>query len=423
MNIFEELAESYTYNGVVSLKAIDDDIVTLENQLDSFKSTLEEIRIRGKKTGPLVEKMRDTKVRLSLLKALYRRESDKNTSDDIVLNMLGFSANNAKEVELPKTAAEGKEPVVQNFEESEVEVVEETVEDTEAVESENENVEDVIVEENDDVVEATVDNLINEEGEEELQTVEESSTEPVLEVNTVQAEVIEQSSAPSHTDYFIPNNEDEQEECPPPTLDDYLEPIDMPEDVFQYDMINNQDFDIPEPCDEPVIDETKNVVTYEDNSEMNEVSVEISDPQDIAYDYTIYDAFPNDEPISEIYSSFDLSSYTDMVNTNTVVGAFDNKRKILEITFNDIRDYSIFIKLMKQKKPGLFSFLEKPKSIFMDVHERYGDEEKIYHYEFANCRLKYLLDSRYSPKSETVTTETEKHECTAVFKYKKLKLT
>ena len=448
MNIFEELAESYTYNGVVSLKAIDDDIVTLENQLDSFKSTLEEIRIRGKKTGPLIEKMRDTKVRLSLLKALYRRESDKNASDDIVLNMLGFSANNAKEVELPKTAAEGKEPVVQNFEESEVEVVEETVEDTDAVVSENEDVEDVVIEENDDVTEMTADNLVREEDDEDLQTTEESSTEPEPETNAVQAEVtesekekkayslghetdindkagdvvIEQFSTPSHTDYIIPSNEDEQEECPPPTLDDYLEPIDTPEDIFHYDMINNQDFGIPETCDEPVIDESKNVVTYEDNSEMNEVSVELSDSQDIAYDYPAYDAFA-DEPISEIYSSFDLSPYTDMVNTDTVAGAFDNKRKILEVTFHDIRDYSIFVKLMKQKRPGLFSFLEKPKSIFMDVHERHGDEEKIYHYEFANCRLKYLLDSRYSPKSETVTTETEKHECTAVFKYKKLKLT
>ena len=78
---------------------------------------------------------------------------------------------------------------------------------------------------------------------------------------------------------------------------------------------------------------------------------------------------------------------------------------------------------MKQKRPGLFSFLEKPKSIFMDVHERHCGEEKIYHYEFTNCKLKSLLDSRYSPKSETVTTETVSHECTAVFKYKKLKLT
>jgi hypothetical protein len=231
MNIFEELAESYTYNGVVSLKAIDDDIVTLENQLDSFKSTLEEIRIRGKKTGPLVEKMRDTKVRLSLLKALYRRESDKNTSDDIVLNMLGFSANNAKEVELPKTAAEGKEPVVQNFEESEAEVVEETVEDTDAVVSENEDVEDVVIEKNDDVAEMTADNLVREEDDEDLQTAEESSTEPESETNAVQAEVtepekekkiyflghetdisdkagdvvIEQFSTPTNTDYFIPS--------------------------------------------------------------------------------------------------------------------------------------------------------------------------------------------------------------------------
>ena len=34
MGIFDELAESYTYNGAVSIKAIEDDIVILENQLD-----------------------------------------------------------------------------------------------------------------------------------------------------------------------------------------------------------------------------------------------------------------------------------------------------------------------------------------------------------------------------------------------------
>ena len=488
MNIFEEIAESYTYNGVVSLKALDDDIVTLENQIDSYNATLREIQLRGKKSAPLVQKIRDAKIRLSLLKAVYKKESDRNTSDDIILNMLGISANNAKEVELPKTAAEGKEPLVQDFEESDVEVVEEMVEDTEAVVSEKENTEDIVTEE-DEVVETPADELVREENIEDIVTegddvVEtpaddlkcEENVEDLQAVETIEPEsekkiyrlgheidinegtgdvIIEQSSTSSHTEYFIPKEEEvdnitysgqlenntaeaisvdetvklptgKPEDCdyecpPPPGLGDYFEPTEEFDASFYSPECDNE-VDTVQCQKEDEIDDSKNVVTYEDNSEMNEVSVELSDTKDIAYDFPAYDAFP-DEPISEIYSSFDLSPYTDMVNTDSVVGVFDNKRKILEVTFHDIRDYSIFIKLMKQKRPGLFSFLEKPKSIFMDVHERHGDEEKIYHYEFTNCKLKNLWDSRYLPKSETVTTETVSHECTAVFKYKKLKLT
>ncbi len=464
MNIFEEIAESYTYNGVVSLKALDDDIVTLENQIDSYNATLREIQLRGKKSSPLVQKIRDAKIRLSLLKAVYKKESDRNTSDDIILNMLGISANNAKEVELPKTAAEDKEPLVQDFEESDVEVVEETVEDTEAVVSEEENTEDVVTEE-DAVVETPADDLVCEEESENLQvveTIEPESEKKIyrlgheIDINEETGQVVINDNALTNpTEYFIPKEEevdnitypgelednmaetisidkavklltDKEEECdyecpPPPGWDDYFEPTEGFDAPF-YNPECDEEVDAVQCQKEDEIDDSKNVVTYEDNSEMNEVSVELSDPQDIAYDFPAYDAFPN-EPISEIYASFDLSSYTDMVNTDTVSGVFDNKRKILEITFHDIRDYSIFIKLMKQKRPGLFSFLEKPKSIFMDVHERHCDEEKIYHHEFTNCRLKYLLDSGYPSKSETVTTETEKHECTAVFKYKKLKLT
>lgn len=465
MNIFEEIAESYTYNGVVSLKALDDDIVTLENQIDSYNSTLREIQLRGKKSTPLVQKIRDAKIRLSLLKAVYKKESDRNISDDIILGMLGISANNAKEVELPKTAAEGKEPLVQDFEESDIEVVEEIVEDTEAVVGEEENTEDVVTEE-DEVTETPADDLICKEESEDFQVVETNEPESENKIYRLGHEIdinedtgdiiIEQPSTPSHTEYFIPKKEEEVDnitypgelegkmaeaisvdedvklltdkpkecdyECPPPPgLDDYFDTTGEFDTSF-YNPEYDNEVDAVQCQEEDEIDDSKNVVTYEDNSEMNEVSVELSDPHDIAYDFPAYDAFP-DEPISEIYSSFDLSPYTDMVNTDSVVGVFDNKRKILEVTFHDIRDYSIFVKLMKQKRPGLFSFLEKPKSIFMDVHERHGDEEKIYHYEFTNCKLKNLWDSRYSPKSETVTTETVSHECTAVFKYKKLKLT
>lgn len=152
MNIFEELAESYTYNGVVSLKALDDDIVTLENQIDSYNATLKELQLRGKKVGPLVGKIRDAKIRLSLLKAVYKKESDKATPNDVILNMLGVSANNAKEVDAVNTAADGREPKPQNFESAELEevAVEQEVTDVKAAETEKVVDSDVVVMEEDE---------------------------------------------------------------------------------------------------------------------------------------------------------------------------------------------------------------------------------------------------------------------------------
>ena len=491
MNIFDELAESYTYNGVVSLKALEDDIVTLENQIDSYGATLKELQLRGKKPGPLVQKIRDAKIRLSLLKATYKRESDRSASDDVILNMLGISANNANEVEAPDTAVEGREPLAQDFEQSEIEVVDDTVEDTESIENESECNEEVVVENTDTEEEKVVDDFVPEQ-EDESEVVEKEfppvgirfspnksddieaqpatvetpedgdkhlgqTNETVflghkIEINEETGQVVINDNALTNpTEYFVPQEEeidditypgepidnmaevisvddavkvitDKPVECdyecpPPPGWEDYFEPVEGFEPL-SYNPEYTEEVDVVHGQEELEIDDSKNVIEYDD-VQMNEVAVdnEWSKPID---DFQTYEPFY--KPFDEIYASFDLSSYTNMVNTDTVSGVFDNKRKILEITFHDIRDYSIFIKLMKQKKPGLFSFLEKPKSIFMDVHERHGNEEKIYHHEFVNCRLKYLLDSGYSPKSETVTTETEKHECTAVFKYKKLKL-
>ena len=462
MNIFDELAESYTYNGVVSLKALEDDIGTLESQIDNFSATLRELQLRGKKPGPLVGKIRDAKIRLSLLKALLKRESDRNTADDIILNMLGISANNAKEVETPKTAAEGKEPHVQDFEESEVEVVEETVNETESVQIEAEQSEDVIT---DEIAEA--DEVLSNDFEQDresdvpanepqIEMVEEETEEPEVhlpdhkfEINTDTGEIIFNDTALTNpTEYWIPSKEEENEvddvtypgeptdnfvetvpdekvyetvnsddadyECPPPpTIDDYYEATaisdgyyvaDEEDEAICCDQNTDVEVKVTEAPDEPQITE-------------NTIDAHMFDP---VADLQIYEPFKR--PSDEIYSSFDLSPYTDMVNTDTVTGAFDNNKKTLEVTFFDTRDYSVFVKLLKEKKPGFFSFLEKQKSIFMDVHERHGDEEKIYHYEFVGCRLEKLFDSRYSPKDKHGVLNTISHECTAVFKYKKLKL-
>ena len=62
MNIFEEIAESYRYNGVVSIKALEDDIITdygeftgLEKITRALTSTTDELPRIEVKYADLVE--------------------------------------------------------------------------------------------------------------------------------------------------------------------------------------------------------------------------------------------------------------------------------------------------------------------------------------------------------------------------------
>lgn len=128
MGVFDEIAEEYTYNGVISMKALEDDIVTLENQIDSYDATLKELALRRKNPAALKNKIREAKIRLSLLKALYKKESEQVVSDDKILDILGISGKNAKETETPTTAASKKEPLPQDFQKSEIEVTEDYTE-------------------------------------------------------------------------------------------------------------------------------------------------------------------------------------------------------------------------------------------------------------------------------------------------------
>ena len=489
MNIFEELEENYTYNGEISVKAVEDDMALIVSQLEAYELALQDTRLREKARASLGKKVRDLKLNLSLLKAFKKRISAAPAKNDAITGMILESARGAKEVESPGTAAEGKEPHVQDFEKSEVEDAYEAVEDTDAVISEEERAEDVITEK-DEAVEVKTGDLAYEEVSEDSRAVEEEKSDvgPELNTNVTQAEaiesesdkkiysisindetgnvIIEQYSTPSHADYFIPKKEeeadnitypaepmdnmaetvpaskaiellkgdadaadignvekeeyDEHEYPPPPTIDDYLEPVDIQTgEPAYFDEEDSVDTVCAEP--EDVSDNRDCVVVRDVAASQNDVVIENKVDSD-DFCFPVYNAFER-EIEDEIYSSFDLSPYTNMVNTNTVTGVFDNDRKILEVTFFNTRDYSVFVELLKKKKPRLLSFLEKPKSIFMDVHERHGDEEIIYHYEFAGCRLKKLIDTRYPPKDEHGVLNTVSHECTAVFKYKKLKLT
>lgn len=564
MNIFEQLAEEYTYNGVVSLKAIDDDIVTLENQIDSYNATLREVQLRGKKpASQLITKIREAKIRLSLLKTLYKKESDKNTPNDIILNMLGISANNAKEVETPETAVAKREPKPQNFDASELEkggddydwqdswalttgteeqrefyldkvkpVLTEKLKGEEApatqIEKEeiteckcskskvpNEEISECEpgnskIEERDEQevvttkIEAETDDeyeLVNAQPEEDktfkgvmvnnepLPTKEYEVDIPADDGYTPDMKIVAEgndvdefkSAFWSDMDRFIKSDEYDKivfgtsietdnnredgsvEVVPPPTIDDYKEPIDTVGHEEEYiqdsgDVMFGQWIDDEEDCEAPESGITFNEETGEiilnKNSFDGQVDyfvpgIEANNPcgdcdavecpsnpksefitplvepeKPIEEEFGTYETFYPEA--NKIYASFDLSDYTDTVNTNTIRGVFNTRDKMLELTFTDIRDYPIFKMLMKEKVEHISFFkriAKKPRSIFMYVVEDYGSGEKNEtKYEFIDCCVADLFDSEYQSQGGSVYHPETSHECYVKFKYKKLKI-
>lgn len=471
MNIFEELAESYTYNGVVSLKALDDDIVTLENQIDSYNATLREIQLRGKKpAAQLVSKIRDAKIRLSLLKAVYKKESDKNVSNDVILGMLGVSANNAKEVETPETAVAHKEPKLQNFESSELELPQpEVVEEVESVDNEKVDDEEVIVEtvEAEEVTsepELGIEDIT--EPEAELVSSDDNPIEDIVEevAPETQEEVKDEEAKAfkiDHIDLYdraiivkdlnsreenvvkeilgapaVPESEMEDgavESVPPPTIDDYQEPLDNVGPEFTLDeetgevILNRDTFDGE--TDYFIPEREKNEVQKQDNDSVEceqetvKDDVVVSEFDEPLNDSPAPDAFY--KPEIDIHVSFDLSEYTNMVNTNTITGSFNPDKKTLEILIKDVRDYEVFLELLREnnEKKGFFKRLgKKPRSIFMYVHEKINETVKEHVYEFTDCHVVSIYDTYYQAGNLSSSYDSDSHECGATFKYKKLKI-
>ena len=474
MNIFEEIAESYTYNGAVSLKALEDDIITLENTIDSYNSTLRELQLRGKKSLPLLEKLRDTKIRLSLLKAVYKRESDKATPDDVILNMLGISAKDANEIESPDTAAGNKEPVPQNFEEAEIEIVndgEETnVIENEVITDKEIPVETVQNDANTDRKDVNIEQLkvadehihgvsvekIPENNTEAIETseikaedlsaveyFEEKQVESKIIINEETGEIdLNRNSFTNPIEYFIPSEDNRKEmkeyysndsvddksfipvdgqmiegeqippedDCPPPTMDDYLEPISDMEEVSAFETSEDT--------------ATEAVPCRED--EMNEIQTFDSVTQDFDMEFDTYEAFP-DEKVG-IVASLDLCDVTNMVNTMYVYGNINSEKRLLNVRFMDVRDYEVFVGLLKEREETrhkLFGYFgKKPRSIFMYVTASVGEYKQEYVYEFTNCRVANVSDTEYASKAcyEVPFEDCSYHNCYVTFKYKKLKI-
>ena len=326
MNILEEIAGSYTYNGSVSLMALEDDIETIENQIESDNITLREVRLRNMNDAPLVARIRENKIRLSLLKAVYKKESEKDTADNGMSDILGVSANNANEVEPPETAADKKEPVPQDFEKAEAEPEEkESESEIEEVEVQEDNepndVEDGYEEMNDPTATESVEEVVEDETDRDT-FFNDYEYDDVLNAGDAVVSVDE-----------VPLND-----VPPPTIEDYSEPVnDMSVPVYER---NNDDVD-------------KSVIDVPDDDFFLEDFETFQDPQ------TRLDTYVNFSPFLGVSAASYASFFVDY------------KRRTLDIRLERPDDFLVFSELMKKMESdrGIINrFVKKQGSIFIITH-------------------------------------------------------
>ena len=220
--------------------------------------------------------------------------------------------------------------------------------------------------------------------------VQNDTVSSVLESQKEAKEFIQDMKIEKETNYnpqVIDTKEIEEHalpDIPSPIMEDYIEPIEDDVIVDDYDVIENIDL---EPVTETFVEE-----------------------------------------VCRMSVSVDLSRYTNMVNTATIIPSYDTEKKILELNFNDLRDYSHFLFFMnelKEKKCRLFKRAKKHRSIFMTVTREIGDVKEKHTFEFTDCKLIWLQDSSYTPSyTNSIWADNDKtHYFLAKFKYKKLIIT
>ena len=442
MNILDEIAEGYTYSGVVSLKAMEDDIVTIENQLDSLNSVLREIRLRGKNDKPVMQRIRDEKVKLSLLKAAFKRESENQAPYEAIMDVLGVTRDDTASSDQPVTAASGKEPLKQNFEKADIEV-EELEDDEPSVELQSEKKEyeapttTVLEKEPDEVADEPV--LVQPRDFEDCWALSSGTEEqrrfyleqmglvkkdkPVVEEHAVEEKEGDAVETEEETMKDVSLSETEAEVDEEPTEEVPLE--------AESDEVEERSYDVE--CDAP--DEDATVIysgtTSVPETEEKDAYAWVDVEEDEGGDEPVYDEPFDDDPgnvpgVVELgketpyqkgtYTSCDLSSYCDMVNTESVTAEYNTDKKLVCMRFSDPRDYEVFLYLLKERSDRM-RFFKKRKPIFIRVRAEL--EYKVVSYEigFYGCRVVNVLDNTaIGPFGE------EKHFCEAVFKYRNLKI-
>jgi len=438
MNILDEIAEGYTYSGVVSLKAMEDDIFTLENQIDNLNAVLREVQLRGKNPGPVKQRIRDEKVRLSLLKAAFKRESDKDASYDAIMDVLGVTRDGMETKDQPATAVSDREPLKQNFEKADIET-EEFEEDEPSVElpkekkvyetptatvlekEPDEKPTGYVQPESPDNEEATIVGTVNQFDDDFMDRVN-PSVRLQLDSEEYEADVVD-SEEEERNDISV--SESEVQET------DEVSGDEVPLEA-ESDEVEERSYDVE--CDAPDEDVTiihsgtTSVPEIEEKDAYAWVNVEETEPQD---DEPVYDE-PFDDDLGTVpgvvelgkektnqpgtHTSCDLSSYCDMVNTEFVTAQYNTEKKLVCMHFSDPRDYEIFLYLLKERSDRM-RFFKKRKPIFIRVRADLGHRVVSYEMGFYGCRVVNVLDN-----TATGLFGEEKHFCEAVFKYRNLKI-
>lgn len=502
MNIIEETTEKYRYNGVVSMKALEDDIVTLENLIESNTLLVDEARLRGFVIKSLVTKINEDKEKLNLLKVIRNREVLKTKKDDGISGVLGASAKNANGTALPETAASKKQPLLQNFEKAEYEIVEEQG-DTSIVNSPNDEPNDIVVgktlpDTTEISSEATENKDVDKNKDNIVSRIEAEKIEPLMDAYPVQEKPMEREDFVSYemdrdkvneeerlithndSDFIARNQEipsediikeedkntikmektdysdssyesmkqtDEElsdfyvnlsqenilkteaetepvaserevpsHDCPPPTIDDYMEPVEVP---GTYEAGRKENEELTTYCQEDEKPETRNSVEYKLDLNPETLSPQ-PEKENNQEELSIYYPFPEEDhdEETELIVSVGLHDITNMVNTTYTTLYHDIQKRELTVRFFNVRDYEVFIALLKkmekERRNPFTRLLKKQGSIFMNVTVKVGDNEQKYSYEFTNCKLKDIFDTEYVTSFE--------HECSVKFKYKKLKI-
>lgn len=470
MSIIDEITESYTYNGVVSLKALEDDIITLENQIESQEDTLREIRLRGKNERPLLAKIRDSKIKLSFLKTIYKRESEKSVKDQVIESVLGESAKAAESVESPDTAAGDKRPVPQDFAMAEAGDIPDGVTRTSAVtmepeeagaesaapeagltakpEGESVTLDKYRIGENEyDLTSAPEDELpeiyalLNQED-----TVFVTNARPVPPdpEKTPDVAVAPREDKPVYSNPLnaglepVTDGEDIQAEpaAPDPVFTDEgtwyaLNRDDKPEPAFEKAVVTDphpEAQDGPKPIVEkeggidseypstvtplpgPGTDISQPVIEGEDTGQQN--------------DFPVYHTFQ--DKLRMIKMFIDLSVPEGLTGPLYVCGRIDPVKRLLDVRFVDVEDYDIFLSFLKEWEDNRRKiFGKKRRVIFMDIHTQAGRKERYHRLTFEGCGIVGFDDTMYATESVMdegyVPTDTlTSHHCGITFKYKKL---
>ena len=443
-DVLNELAKKYTYNGSISIKALEDDINTLQNQLENFNLIKQEVIVRKKNVSPISAKISDTEIQLSLLKSLLKREKKKKKEEETaILEVLNVTDKEIKEdVNKSETIVDNKQPIKQDFLTSNVEETtdEDIILDETLPEKENVEEKDIVGIEN-----TEYDNTLEKQfRSEEKKVITVKMPSPVNSNETIifgvkidKNALKENANGRIYPEAILKRGVEEyramleKEKNPKEYGITHKERENVSEEALPIERENEKINEITTPINQEIenisrnhtedsVEKFKTMLEKEKEQQTDNVSI-TKEAEVLDKDYLCSNPFYNEK--RTISMSIDLSEVTNMVNTKSVEATLNYKAKKVTFWFSDIKDYPIFLHLLGEfnKKKSIFSnFLQKnSKNIFIETEEidyTTGKGHIISLITLSKCKLIDLCDDTQTFE------EREKINWSATFKYKDFKI-